>query len=200
MLAGADHLGEGGHVLERLSAKGEVLPAPFAPLAHQARIAEDFEVVRHSRLRSVEDLLEFGDAAFPLRQELEDRGPGGHRDGMEPLVDVGHFDRQRMRPDRPAGLDPWHFCGDPKQSAAVHDPSLHRHINNHGYEPSGGVSPPAGKLTGPKNRSFSKADAEVERTPREATSLAEWWDRSLARGVVPLTFRVLRFLAACAVC
>lgn len=73
MLARTDHLWELRHVFQGVGAKAEVLPAPFAVLTDQPRLAENLQMVGDGGLACAQDLLELTHAPFPLREEFQDR-------------------------------------------------------------------------------------------------------------------------------
>lgn len=93
MLAGPDNLAALCDVVERVRPQAVVLASPFPMLADQTRFPQDSQVVGDSGLTHVQDVLELGHVAFPLRQEFKHREPCKIRQGVVPLTDMRHAQR-----------------------------------------------------------------------------------------------------------
>ena len=113
-----------GHVFERVGAQA-IVPAPaFAVFTDQPRFSEHPQMVGDAGLTYIQDTLEFGDVAFTLGKEFQNREPSEIRHGVIPLPYVRHVQRVVVRPDRPARTNSRVSLGGLEPVAAGHIPTL----------------------------------------------------------------------------
>ena len=91
-----------GNKIQHISLKRVIHPLSVSAGADETGMLEHFQMKGEEWLRDIKHLLQFADAAFLVRQHLDDGHSCDIRQGMKPQRHVRQLARQRMR----AGRDP----------------------------------------------------------------------------------------------